>query len=173
MGKAVQEAGTVNSNPLAIETPKAKRMVEALNSVLCTSSLLYHQYKKHHWVVTGPEFMPMHKFFDELAEESLKSADTVAERLVGLGGVPVSSPSAQEKGALVGHEEEGIFDLSTMLLNDLKCEQQFIQKLREYVKLAKELNDFGTEEYLESILMRHEEHAHNLDHFLVREGLPR
>ena len=41
--------------------------------------------KQSHWNVTGPGFLPLHAFTDELASEARLWADRVAERAVALG----------------------------------------------------------------------------------------
>jgi len=44
------------------------------------------QAKQAHWNVKGPNFIALHKLFDDVAEEIEEYIDTVAERVVALGG---------------------------------------------------------------------------------------
>jgi starvation-inducible DNA-binding protein len=45
------------------------------------------QAKQAHWNVKGPQFMALHELFDTVAESAGGWTDTIAERLVSLGGV--------------------------------------------------------------------------------------
>jgi len=53
-----QSADSVEENKLRLEQEKAEQIVDALNTELANSYVLYHQLKKHHWVVEGAEFLP-------------------------------------------------------------------------------------------------------------------
>ena len=61
-------------------------MVELLNQQLADSFDLYTQIKQAHWNVKGMDFMQLHSLFDDLAENFLHYADTIAERATALGG---------------------------------------------------------------------------------------
>lgn len=56
----------------------------SLQDILANLELLYIKAKNYHWNVTGPEFRPLHKTFDELQELALDWADTIAERMRAL-----------------------------------------------------------------------------------------
>ena len=61
-------------------------MVELLNQHLADTLDLYTQIKQAHWNVKGMNFMPLHQLFDNLAENFIGYADTIAERATALGG---------------------------------------------------------------------------------------
>jgi starvation-inducible DNA-binding protein len=61
-------------------------MVELLNQQLADTFDLYTQIKQAHWNVKGMNFMPLHQLFDDLAENFIGYADTIAERATALGG---------------------------------------------------------------------------------------
>lgn len=71
--------------PLPADTRKTS--VQALNQTLADLSDLYSQTKQAHWNVKGINFIALHKLFDEVAEVLEPLIDTVAERVVGLGGL--------------------------------------------------------------------------------------
>lgn len=66
-------------------------MIELLNARLADVSDLYSQTKQAHWNVKGPQFMMLHKLFDDFAEELLEYADTIAERVTALGGAALGT----------------------------------------------------------------------------------
>jgi starvation-inducible DNA-binding protein len=63
------------------------RMIELLNARLADAIDLRTQLKVAHWNVKGPQFIALHKLFDEIAEDVDEYVDLVAERAVQLGGI--------------------------------------------------------------------------------------
>ncbi len=68
--------------PESIRTHVAAILNERLADVLD----LGLQAKQAHWNVKGPQFLPLHELFDELAGELAEQADELAERITALGG---------------------------------------------------------------------------------------
>lgn len=64
-----------------------ERMVDLLNERLADAIDLRTQLKVAHWNVKGPQFIALHKLFDEIVEDVDEYVDLVAERAVQLGGV--------------------------------------------------------------------------------------
>ena len=58
-----------------------------LNERLADAIDLQSQVKQAHWNVKGPNFIALHKLFDELAETLEGHVDEIAERATALGGV--------------------------------------------------------------------------------------
>gem|GEM_PF-3036948 len=131
-----QAPDQLRSNPIGLDAPSVKATVEELNRTLATLYTLYHQVKKHHWVVEGPEYLPLHEFLDEWAAQLLKDADEVAERITALGGYPVSGPAEQENMALIAMEPEGVYALRAMLEKDLADGGKLVAALRQYAQGA-------------------------------------
>jgi starvation-inducible DNA-binding protein len=63
------------------------KVVELLNARLADCKDLQTQVKQAHWNVKGPNFIALHKLFDEINEEMDDYVDEIAERAVQLGGV--------------------------------------------------------------------------------------
>jgi starvation-inducible DNA-binding protein len=74
---------TKNDLPAKTQT----EMVQLLNARLSDAIDLELQTKQAHWNVKGPSFIGLHELFDKLAEEVEDHIDTIAERIVQLGGV--------------------------------------------------------------------------------------
>ena len=60
--------------------------VGLLNQRLADCIDLQTQCKQAHWNVKGPQFIALHKLFDEVNEEVEDYVDLIAERIVQLGG---------------------------------------------------------------------------------------
>jgi DNA-binding ferritin-like protein len=169
--KLTQKFGEIEDNPIGMPREAAATLVKALNEDLGSAYALYHQYKKHHWVVTGPEFRDLHLFLDDQAKGTLEAADHLAERITALGGVPLSSPSGQQQAAGFEFEPEGVYPVRAMLERDLQAEQVAIKRLRAHAGEAFRLGDHGTYDLLGDLLESAEQRAHHLDHFLQKNGL--
>ncbi len=166
-----QQAETVEENELRLDREKAEQIVDALNSELANSYVLYHQLKKHHWVVEGAEFRDLHLFFQEAYENIEGGADVIAERAQALGGVPVSGPSNQESRATVEFEGEDVYDIRTMMQNDLEIYGDIIESMRGSIELSDNLGDYATAQILREILVTIEDDAHHFEHYLEDETL--
>ena len=166
-----QEAGTVEENRLRLEHGKAEQIVEALNTDLAATYVLYHQLKKHHWNVEGAEFRDVHVFLGEAAGRAEAAADELAERLQAIGGVPIAGGKNLETHAPVEPEGDDVYDIRTSLENDLEMYGDIIESLRDHVDLATNLGDHATAELLREILVEVEEDAHHLDHYLEDDTL--
>jgi starvation-inducible DNA-binding protein len=166
-----QELGEVVENPISVKQATAQQLIEALNYDLASLFVLFHQYQKHHWVVQGPQFRDLHLLLEEHYTAVHMQADEFAERIVTLGGVPVSSLAGQIEQAYLKEEPEGVLALRQMLSNDLQANQQILVKLREHVKLARELGDYGSEHLLKRHLRQQELRTLDIMHLLEHETL--
>jgi starvation-inducible DNA-binding protein len=63
------------------------QVVELLNNRLADAIDLAGQAKQAHWNVKGPQFIALHKLFDEIHADVTAYVDLIAERVVQLGGV--------------------------------------------------------------------------------------
>ena len=167
----LREAGTVEKNALRLDEEKAEQIVDALNTDLAATYVLYHQLKKHHWNVVGAEFEPLHEFFEEAYEVAEVAADEQAERVQALGGVPVSGMSDLEEHAPVEPEGEDIYDARTSMENDLEMYGDIIETMRDHVELAENLGDHATAQMLREQLVETEEIAHHIEHYLEHDSL--
>jgi starvation-inducible DNA-binding protein len=60
---------------------------DVLNARLADAIDLQTQCKQAHWNVKGPNFIALHKLFDDVNEDVEEYVDLIAERSVQLGGV--------------------------------------------------------------------------------------
>lgn len=85
------------------DLPESARaaLVALLNARLADAIDLRQQVKVAHWNVRGPEFIALHKLFDEIASDVDEYVDLLAERAVQLGGVAEGTVrQAAERSAL-------------------------------------------------------------------------
>lgn len=68
-----------------------EQMISLLNQQLANAFDLMSQTKQAHWNVKGPNFIALHKLFDDLADGLSETVDTIAERVTALGGTALGT----------------------------------------------------------------------------------
>src|SRR4029077_5316407 len=83
------ETVEVKMYPTRNDLPESARakLVELLNARLADAIDLQTQCKQAHWNVKGPDFIALHKLFDEVNGAVEEYVDLIAERAVQLGGM--------------------------------------------------------------------------------------
>lgn len=163
--------GQVYDNPILLDRNVTAPICEGFNIALASFQALYLQYQKHHFVVEGAEFYMLHQFFSESYEEVQGHVHDIGERLDGLGGVPVAGFAKLAELCCFTPEEEGVFACRQMVEHDLAAEQAIIQLIRRFAAQAESLGDRATRYLYEQILLKTEERAYHLSHFLAQDSL--
>ncbi len=166
-----QKLGDVSGGALGLSQDVCRQVCDLLNTDLASEFVLYHQYKKHHWVVEGTEFASLHKFLDTHADGVREIADKTAERITYMHGVPYSKMSTMEQKAFIQCEGDDVYDLRSMLEHDLQANITVVQKFRQQVEQCQGYKDFGTQFCLMEWITKHETWIHELDSLLADESL--
>jgi starvation-inducible DNA-binding protein len=168
---ALRPFGEIEANPVGLDLEVTTPICDGLNLVFASFQSLYLQYQKHHFVVEGAEFYPLHQFFQEGYEATQSHAHDLGERLNGLGGVPAASFSKLAELCCFTPEADGIFSARQMVEQDLSAEQAMISLLRRQANQADSVGDRATRYLYESILLATEDRAFHLAHFLASDSL--
>jgi starvation-inducible DNA-binding protein len=123
-------------NDLPVET-RAK-VADLLNRRLADCIDLQTQCKQAHWNVKGPQFIALHKLFDEINEDVEEYVDLLAERVVQLGGVAEGTARVVAERSIIGNYplninggQEHVDALSTALASFGGCARKAIHELEE------------------------------------------
>ena len=169
-----QEPQTVKGSGISLSHDIRLEMAQKLDEHNCALHVALHQYNKHHWLTEGPEsFLSLHHLLDEHVEKTVEHIDKIGERIARLGGIPTAHPVTQHELSYIKHEAEGRYTMRDMLRNDLEHEMKLQQKMREQIQRAHDLQDFGTVEALEEILLNREDLAYHLYSVLEDDTLVR
>lgn len=163
--------GEVYDNPVLLDRSVTGPVCEGLNVALASFQALYLQYQKHHFVVEGAEFYMLHEFFGESYEQVQGHVHDIGERLDGIGGVPVASFSKLAQLCCFEQEEDGVYNCRAMVEHNLAAEQAIIGLIRRQAAQAESLGDRATRYLYETILLKTEERAYHLAHFLAHDSL--
>jgi DNA-binding ferritin-like protein len=167
----LQNFGQVYDNPVLLDRSVTAPVIEGFNVVLASFQALALQYQKHHFVVEGAEFHSLHEFFNDSYKEIHDHIHEIGERLNGLGGVPAATFSKLAELTCFEQEPDGVFSSRKMVENDLVAEQAVISVIRRQAAQAESLGDRGTRYLYEKILLKTEERAYHLSHFLAKDSL--
>ncbi|MEO0536283.1 MAG: ferritin-like domain-containing protein [Cyanobacteria bacterium P01_A01_bin.123] len=167
----IRAFGEVGDNPVGLEKDVTTLICEGFNLVYASFQALYLQYQKHHFVVEGAEFYSIHEFWQESYEATQGHAHDVAERMNGLGGIPAGTLATLANLCCFTPEAEGAYTCRQMIENDLAAENEIMALLRRLATQAESVGDRATRYLYEEILLKTEERAFHLDHFLAEESL--
>jgi len=95
---------------------------------LATTFDLFSQVKQAHWNLKGPQFIALHEMLDGFADAMRGHSDSLAERMVSLGGYPLGYAQAAAGTSILETPEELVVDLEWI---------EFI--LNQYSKLSNKL----------------------------------
>jgi len=168
---SLRNFGQIYDNPVLLEHNVTAPICEGFNIALASFQALYLQYQKHHFVVEGAEFYLLHQYFGESYEEVQEHVHEIGERLDGLGGVPVSTFSKLAELCCFEQEQDGVYRCRQMVEHDLAAEQAMISLIRRQASQAESLGDRATRHLYEKILLKTEERAYHLAHFLAHDSL--
>lgn len=167
----IRSFGEIADNPVLLDHSVTAPVCEGLNLTFASFQALYLQYQKHHFVVEGSEFYSLHQFFADCYGEVQGHVHDLGERLNGLGGIPAVSFAKLAELCCFTPENDDLYDCRQMLINDLAAEQEIIQVLRRQAAQAESLGDRATRYLYEQILLKTEERAYHLGHFLAHDSL--
>src|SRR5258706_7090039 len=103
MSRAGTSAVRMYKSSVGVPDENRQAIVALLNARLADSVDLRSQVKWAHWNVKGMHFIQLHELFDSVAAHLEDQTDTIAERLVALGGV--ANGTTREAAAKSGLKE--------------------------------------------------------------------
>jgi len=139
--------------------PWRDAIVKLLNDSLATELVCVLRYKRHYFTAHGLASPRIAEEFLEHANEESAHADSLAERIVQLGGMPDFTPDSLQKRSHADYDDST--DLKAMLRANLTAERVAVEAYRQMVTLIGD-KDPSTRRLIEQILEQEEEHAEEL-----------
>ncbi|CAJ1003726.1 Dps family protein [Brevibacillus aydinogluensis] len=151
----------------AVTGVKSPSLTDVLNKQVANWSVLYIKLHHYHWYVTGPHFYTLHQKFEELYNEAAGYVDELAERLLAIGGQPVSTMKAcLEQSTL--REVAGGETAEQMVQAVVADFRQLIRELEEGMSIAEQANDQATSDMFLEISTSLQKHVWMLQAYLGR-----
>ena len=144
---------TRNGNKLALkmhathnDMPQKTRekMTDLLNARLADCSDLASQARTAHWNVKGPQFIALHKLFDEVYESLGEQMDLLAERCVQLGGTAKGTARSAAQHSQIEEYPLDIFTCEDHVRELSKRLATYTKLVRDAIDEAEEAEDMGT-----------------------------
>ena len=145
--------------------PHRDAIVKLLNDALATELVCVLRYKRHHYTAKGVASPKIAEEFMVHAQEETQHSESIAERIVQLGGEPDFSPDSLLERSHAGYDESK--DLQAMIRSNLVAERVAVESYRQMIVLIGE-KDPTTRRMLEQILADEEEHADELSDWLEK-----
>ena len=126
-----------------------KKILATLYDLLADELTAINQYMVHSEMCEDWGYGKLHKLVEKRAIDEMKHAEKLIGRILFLEGIPVVS---NLKKINIGA------DVEKQYKNDLDAELGAIKAYNDAIKLASEVGDNGTRDFLQSILNDEEEH---------------
>lgn len=130
----------------ANDLPKKSRVetIILVNKRLADAIDLHMQMKQAHWNVKGPNFIGLHKLFDEIHEATGEYVDIIAERAVQLGGIAEGTVRIAAERTLLPEYPHGIAEGPAHVDAVSIALAAFGKEIRASIDEADELDDADT-----------------------------
>ncbi|WP_206021197.1 Dps family protein [Bacillus sp. 7884-1] len=138
---------------------------QVMNQQLANWNVLYTKLHRFHWYVKGPHFFTLHAKFEELYEEAAGTIDEVAERLLIVGGMPISTLKEYIQYATIEETSENLTaeEMVQTIVNDYS---QIISELNSGKAAAEQVNDEVTSDMFTELIEKLSKHNWMLTSFL-------
>ena len=122
-------------------------IADKLNIHLADWNLLYTKLHHYHWYVTGPHFLALHAKFEELYDYAAEALDEVAERILAIGGKPISSLKQYLDQTMLTEAgpESTDTEMLQAVINDFR---KLADSMKQTAKLADDSGDSVTSDFL-------------------------
>lgn len=136
-----------------------------LNKQVANWTVLYTKLHNFHWNVKGPHFFTLHQKFEELYTEAAGHIDTLAERVLSIGGKPVATLSASLQTASIA-EAQGNESAEQMVETVVRDFAILLEETKLAMEAADQAGDEATADMLLAIRSSLEKHVWMLQAFL-------
>lgn len=139
---------------------------QQLNKLVANLTVLYTKLHSFHWYVKGRSFYTLHEVFEKYYDSVTETLDEAAERLLSIGGRPVSTLKGALELATIKEatEEETTEEMVQAVLADFNL---LISELSELMEAAEEEGDQGTSDFALEVKTELEKRVWMLNSYLA------
>ncbi len=132
-----------NLNSIGLDSKKATKLADQLNTLMANYSIFYQNTRGYHWNIKGEKFFELHVKFEELYNDLLLKIDEIAERILTLGFSPEHRYSEYKKMSDI-KESARVSDGLKAVADILDSFKIIIGRQRDILALSAEAEDEGT-----------------------------
>lgn len=141
-------------------------LIKMLNSAYADELLAWAQYNAPIGSCVGKERVNIEAEFKKHAEEELKHAQMLKDRIIQLGGTPLQSPEEWYAHTNCGYTKPTDYNTKVLVAQNLESERKAEDVYLAIMKACKEAGDMVTYKIARNILIDEEEHEQDLEDFL-------
>ncbi|WP_141433254.1 Dps family protein [Bacillus sp. 03113] len=150
---------------MAVQSTVTTQLQVSLNTQIANWSVLYTKLHHFHWYVKGPSFFTLHAKFEELYDEAAGVVDQAAERLLAIGGEPISTLK-EFLNTTTLTEASGEKTTNEMVASLVKDYKQLNEELKALAALAESENDSVTHDFGIELVEKNDTHIWMLTAYL-------
>jgi starvation-inducible DNA-binding protein len=130
--------------------PMSKELTDQLNALIADFTVFYQKLRHYHWNVKGEQFFRLHEKFEEIYTEAGDVIDELAERVVGLEGVPLHTLAHMLEATSI--KEDGQLPApNTMVSRTVGDVETLNKSLMSSIETAEGLDDRTTVNLLDEV----------------------
>src|SRR5262245_6684790 len=153
---------------IGIKDANTAEVAQSLNRLLADENVLYIKTRKAHWNVEGPDFLAIHRFFEEQYKQLEEVIDDIAERIRTIGHYTEATLASFLQETHLSENTRTKNDSAGFIKSLLGDHETIIIYLRENIeRYNDELKDAGTSDFITGLLEKHEKMAWMLRAHLV------
>ena len=154
---------------IGLTSEKTAEIAETLNQLLADEHVLYVKTRGAHWNIEGPDFLTIHRFFEEQYKQLEEIIDDVAERIRTIGHYAEATLARFLRETHLSEETRERNDSAGFIRSLLEDHDTIIIHLRESIMdYSEKGNDAGTIDFITSLLETHEKMAWMLRSHLAK-----
>ncbi len=138
-------------NSIGLPAGELEIIVEQLNGLLSSYQVYYQNLRGIHWNIRGKRFFDLHVKFEELYNDAQLQVDSIAERVLTIGGNPLHTFEDYTKynqipiGKNISNDEKAVQLVVASLAGLLKIERVILEK-------SSGINDEGTNAMMSDLI---------------------
>ena len=142
-----------------------QELIHSVNKQVANWMVLYVKLHHFHWYVKGHHFFALHEKFEEFYDEANEHLDELAERVLTIGGSPVSTIKECLEISSI-QEAKGNESEEDMVRETISDFQTIIGECQSVMEIAEKANDQGTSDMFLSIIGGLQKHVWMLNAYI-------
>lgn len=145
----------MKTNTIGLPVEASTEIVEKLNTLLASFQVYYQNLRGIHWNIRGKRFFDLHVKFEQLYNEAQLNIDSIAERILTIGGAPLHTfedyvaHNMVTVGRDISNDEKAI----QLIINSLAT---LLQLERDILQRAGDIQDEGTNAMMSDLIQGQE-----------------
>lgn len=133
----------------------SNQTIKELKQLLADTYGLYLKTQNYHWNVKGPNFHSLHALFETQYKELAEMVDTLAERILILGGKTPATFKELSELTKISYGDSQI-SANEMIADLCSDQKRIVSDLKKLISAAQPANDEGTVAMASDLISKHE-----------------